>query len=65
METGHIANSSGSGTPRWVKLSVLIAVVVVLMVVLLLSGGLGEHGPGRHASSGDPLSGQAWSVSAA
>ena len=40
------------GTPRWVKVFGLIALVVlVLFVVVLLIGG-GEHGPGRH--SGPP-----------
>jgi hypothetical protein len=37
------------GTPRWVKVFGLIAlVVVVLFVVVLLVGG-GEHGPSRHS----------------
>ena len=35
------------GTPRWVKVSGLIGLIlVVLFVVLLLFGG--GHGPGRH-----------------
>ena len=39
---------STTGTPRWVKVFGVIAlVVVVLFVVVLLVGG-GEHGPGRH-----------------
>jgi hypothetical protein len=41
-----------AGTPRWVKVFGLVAlVVVVLFVVVLLIGG-GEHGPGRHTSGG-------------
>jgi hypothetical protein len=41
-----------TGTPRWVIVSGIIAlVVIVLFVVVLLVGG-GEHGPGRH--SGPP-----------
>jgi hypothetical protein len=41
------------GTPRWVKVFGLIALVVlVLFVVVLLVGG-GEHGPKRHAPAGD------------
>jgi hypothetical protein len=41
-----------AGTPRWVKVFGLIALVVlVLFVVVLLVGG-GKHGPGRH--SGPP-----------
>ena len=46
------------GTPRWVKLSALAAlVIVVLLAVLLLVGG-GNHGPGRHLG-GDAPSGKA------
>jgi hypothetical protein len=37
------------GTPRWVKVfSIIAIVVVVLFVIMLLTG----HGPGRHAPSG-------------
>jgi hypothetical protein len=36
------------GMPRWVKVSgVIIAVGLVLLVVLMLTGVLGEHGPGQ------------------
>ena len=35
--------------PRWVKVSIAIAVALVaLFVVLKLTGAGGEHGPGRH-----------------
>jgi ABC-type transporter Mla subunit MlaD len=41
------------GTPRWVKVFAIVAlVVVVLLVVVLLTGRGGGHGPGRH--SGPP-----------
>jgi hypothetical protein len=41
-----------AGTPRWVKVFGLIALVaVVLFVVVMLVGG-GEHGPGRHTGGG-------------
>ena len=41
-----------AGTPSWVKVFGVIAlVVVVLFVVVLLVRG-GEHGPGRHAPGG-------------
>ncbi len=43
---------STTGTPRWVKVSVITAIVVALLVILMLSGVLGEHGPGRHTRSG-------------
>jgi hypothetical protein len=36
------------GMPRWVKVSgVIIAAALVLLVVLMLTGVLGEHGPGQ------------------
>jgi hypothetical protein len=41
------------GTPRWVKVFGIIVIVVVLLVVGLMFIGGGEHGPGRHTSSGD------------
>ena len=36
-----------TGTPRWVKVSGLVAIVVVLLIVVLhlLGGGLGGHTP--------------------
>jgi hypothetical protein len=41
------------GTPRWVKVFGIIALVVVLLVVvLLLTGGRGRHGPQRHGGAG-------------
>ena len=39
-------------TPRWVKVAVGIALVLAILVaVMLLTGGAGEHGPGRHMGS--------------
>ena len=44
---------SNSGTPRWVKVFGITAlVVIVLVVVVALTGLGGDHGPGRHASVG-------------
>ena len=41
------------GTPRWVKVSAIVAaIVVVLAVVVALVAG-GEHGPDRHLPGGD------------
>ena len=40
-------------TPRWVKVFGIIVIVVVLLVVAMMFIGGGEHGPGRHAPSGD------------
>ncbi|MBI4203331.1 MAG: hypothetical protein HY532_09500 [Chloroflexi bacterium] len=41
------------GTPRWVKVSGIIAIVLVLVVAIVLfaGGGPGDHGPGRHTPS--------------
>jgi hypothetical protein len=36
------------GMPRWVKVSaIVVAVAAILLVVLMLTGVLGEHGPGQ------------------
>jgi hypothetical protein len=51
---------SPPGTPRWVKASGIIGLVVVLLIVIALVtglGGPGAHGPGRHLS-GAGLAGQ-------
>lgn len=42
--------ASTTGTPRWVKVSAVIALVVVVLVVVVLvvGGGPGGHGPRRH-----------------
>jgi hypothetical protein len=42
---------STTGTPRWVKVFAIIAIVVALLVVIVLLTG-GGHGPGRHTPSG-------------
>jgi hypothetical protein len=39
-----------AGTPRWVKVSGIIALAVLLLLIVLLLVG-GNHGPGRHRSS--------------
>jgi hypothetical protein len=43
------------GTPRWVKVSAVVAFLVIMLVVALLA--LGGHGPGRHTGVGDATSG--------
>jgi len=43
---------STTGTPRWVKVFGIIAVVVVVLFVVLLVFGSGGHGPGRHTLEG-------------
>lgn len=55
-DTGVDADrGSTTGTPRWVKVFGIIAIVLgLLFVILLFTRGPGGHGPGRHTSSGDP-----------
>lgn len=44
---------SRPGTPLWVKVFGLIAIIVVLLVAVIVMSGLGgPHGPQRHALSG-------------
>ncbi len=38
-------------TPRWVKVSGIITIVLVLMFVILHLTSGGKHGPGRHIPS--------------
>jgi len=40
-----------TGTPRWVKVFALVAIVLVALAAVMLIAGGGEHGPGRHASA--------------
>ncbi len=42
-----------TGTPRWVKVSGIVGLVLVLLLVIMMSTGGGGHGPGRHTPSGD------------
>lgn len=41
------------GTPRWVKVSGIVALVVILLVVIVMFASGGSHGPARHIPSGD------------
>lgn len=46
-----------AGMPRWVKVSLILALAVVLLfVVAKVMGAGGDHGPGRHAGGGASLS---------
>jgi hypothetical protein len=38
---------STTGTPRWLRVSAIVAVVLVVLVVVMLVI-VGGHGPGRH-----------------
>ena len=42
------------GTPRWVKVSLLVVGALVLVFVLAnITGVAGDHGPGRHGGGDD------------
>ena len=41
------------GTPRWVKVSGVVTLVVVVLIVIVMVATGGNHGPGRHMPSGD------------
>ena len=41
-------NEATTGTPRWVKVFGIIALVLVLLLVIVLLVGGGNHGPARH-----------------
>jgi hypothetical protein len=43
---------STDGTPRWVKVSGIVALLLALVVAVILLIGGGEHGPSRHGPSG-------------
>lgn len=44
---------SAHTTPRWVNISAVVALILVVAVGVMLLAGGGDHGPGRHTSSGD------------
>jgi hypothetical protein len=56
QEETHMSDPSRyddtSGTPRWVKVVGMIALVVALLVVVVLLMGGGGHGPQRHGGAG-------------
>jgi len=41
------------GTPLWVKVFGIVALVLVLLVIIVMFASGGSHGPGRHIPSGD------------
>jgi hypothetical protein len=43
---------SAPGTPLWVKVFGIIALVLVLLVIIMMFASGGSHGPGRHMPSG-------------
>ncbi len=51
-EETHMADPPPD-VPRWVKVFGIVVIVLMLLVVAVMLVAGGEHGPGRHASSGD------------
>jgi hypothetical protein len=49
---GDSGRGSGPGTPRWVKVSGILALIALVVLVVMLVAGGGQHGPGRHAADG-------------
>ena len=45
-------DTQSAGTPLWVKVVGIIALVVVVLVVVILIAGRSGHGPSRHTSEG-------------
>ena len=41
------------GTPRWVKVSGIVAIILVVLVVIVMVASGGSHGPGRHGPASD------------
>jgi hypothetical protein len=41
-----------SGAPRWVRVMGITLIILLLLVAIVMLVGGGEHGPGRHATSG-------------
>jgi hypothetical protein len=53
---GRPDRDSTPSTPRWVKVSGIIAIVAVVLIAVMLLAGGGQHGPGRHlAPAGDHM----------
>ncbi|MFS0577308.1 hypothetical protein AB1K83_16955 [Sporosarcina sp. 179-K 3D1 HS] len=51
-EDTHIFDrDSTTSTPRWVKVSGIVTIVLVLLVVIIMFVSGGKHGPGRHMPS--------------
>ena len=43
------------GTPRWVKVSAIVALILILLIVVVMVLGGGEHNPTRHIPSASGL----------
>ena len=41
------------GTPRWVRISGIVVLILLTLVVVKVAVGGGNHGPGRHLGGDD------------
>jgi hypothetical protein len=48
------AEQPAPGTPRWVKTSAIVALVIAVIIVTVMLLSRGEHGPGRHSGGATP-----------
>ncbi|QUW23316.1 hypothetical protein JSQ81_07215 [Sporosarcina sp. Marseille-Q4063] len=46
---------STTSTPRWVKVSGIVVIILVLLVIAIMIISGGEHGPGRHLPSSNSV----------
>jgi hypothetical protein len=44
-----------AGTPRWVKVFGVIALVLVVLLAVMIIAGRGGHGPSRHTGDNIPF----------
>ncbi|MEC5425334.1 hypothetical protein QGM71_17775 [Virgibacillus sp. C22-A2] len=44
-------HESTTSTPRWVKLSGIIIIIVIMIAIFIMVISGGNHGPGRHMPS--------------
>ena len=52
LPTSPDARSTAPSTPRWVKVSGIVTILVVLLVLVVMLASGGGHGPGRHFGHG-------------
>lgn len=64
-KTGSPDRGSPPRAPRWVWVSAIVVGVLILVAAVLMLFSGGQHGPGRHMSSGGaPMSGSTEPVGA-
>ena len=54
-QVNRASSSVYPGTPRWVKVSGIVALMLILLVVVVMLLGGGEHNPMRHIPSASGL----------